>query len=165
MTSYVYVIAPDTSQLRGGHRLRSGDLATVIRQVLAPQSWGWFLRPTRLVLALRHPFSFTVRQREYLYSKETSLLLILSPQLTAAAGNYAYVNLWLWEERTSPWRPAADVIIAFFSHADLPFLILSSRGHWRLRARLLNFFLLRLDRRWTSFPSYADARFTMDVRR
>jgi hypothetical protein len=32
----------------------------------------------------------------------------------AAAGNYAYANLWLWEGRTLPWRLAADVIIAFF---------------------------------------------------
>jgi hypothetical protein len=40
---------------------------------------------------------------------------------------------------TSPWCPAADVIIAFCSHVDLPLLILSSWGHWRLRARLLNF--------------------------
>ena len=57
VTSYVYVFAPDTSQLRGKHRLRPGGLATVIRQVLAPQSWGWFLRPTRLVPALRRPSS------------------------------------------------------------------------------------------------------------
>jgi hypothetical protein len=40
VTSYVYVFAPDTSQLRGRHQLRSGGLATVIRQVLAPQSWA-----------------------------------------------------------------------------------------------------------------------------
>ncbi len=33
-----YVFAPDTSQLRGGHWLRPGVLATVIRQDLAPQS-------------------------------------------------------------------------------------------------------------------------------
>jgi hypothetical protein len=57
-------LPPDTSQLRARHRLCPGGLATVIRQVLAPQSWGWFLRPTRLVLALRRPFFFfPVRQR------------------------------------------------------------------------------------------------------
>jgi hypothetical protein len=40
-------------------------------------------------------------------------LPILSPQLTAAAGNYVYVNSRLWEGQTSPWRPAADVISPF----------------------------------------------------
>ena len=35
MTSYSYVFAFDTSQLRGGHRLRPGGQATVIRQVFA----------------------------------------------------------------------------------------------------------------------------------
>ncbi len=51
-----YVFAPDTSQLRGGHRLRPGGLATVIRQDLAPLELGLVLRPTCLVLALRRPF-------------------------------------------------------------------------------------------------------------
>jgi hypothetical protein len=41
-------------------------------------------------------------------------LPISSPQLTAAAGNYAYANLRFWEGQTSPWRPAADVINASF---------------------------------------------------
>jgi hypothetical protein len=51
-----YVFTPDTSQLRGGHRLRPGGLATVIRQDLAPSELGLVLQPTRLVLALRCPF-------------------------------------------------------------------------------------------------------------
>jgi hypothetical protein len=41
---YVYVFAPDTSQLRGRHWLRPGGMATVIRQVLAPSRLG--LAPT-----------------------------------------------------------------------------------------------------------------------
>jgi hypothetical protein len=57
---------------------------------------------------------------------QASHLPILSPQLTTAAGNYAYANLWFWEGQTLPWRPAADVIIAFFSHVDLLLFILSS---------------------------------------
>ncbi len=50
-----YVFAPDTSQLRGGYRLRPGVLAMVICQDLAPSQLGLVLRPTRLVLALRRP--------------------------------------------------------------------------------------------------------------
>jgi hypothetical protein len=47
-----YVFASDILQLRGGHQLRPGGLATVIRQDLAPSELGLALRPTRLVLAL-----------------------------------------------------------------------------------------------------------------
>jgi hypothetical protein len=66
-------------------------------------------------------------------------LPISSPQLTAAAGTYAYANLLFWEGQTSPWH-LADVIIASFFHVDLPLFTFSSWGHWRLWARLLNFY-------------------------
>jgi hypothetical protein len=123
VTSYSYVFAFDTSQLRGGHRLRPGGLATVIRQVLAPQSWGWFLRPTRLVPALRRPSSHFCTSTWMPLKSLNILSLPLADSIAPAdcsswelrlrqstALNYAYVNLRLWGGQTSPWRPAADVI-------------------------------------------------------
>jgi hypothetical protein len=114
VTSSMYVFALDKSQLRGRHRLRPGSLATVIRQVLAPSGLG--LAPTA-----NSPGS----------GSQTSLFLLLLrqcgcpyslddmkppcakfiAQLTAVAGDYAYIILRIWAGQTSPWRPA-DVLIA-----------------------------------------------------
>jgi hypothetical protein len=136
VTSYVYVYAPDTSQLRGKHRLRPGGLATVIRQVLAPQSWGWFLRPTRLVLALRRPFSLSHPLADFIAPADCSSWELRLRQSTALGGTDVAV------------APGGGRHIVFFSHIDLPFHSLLPSGHWRLWARLLNFFfLLRLNRR------------------
>jgi hypothetical protein len=69
VTSYLYVLAPDTVQLRGRHRLRPGGLATVIRQVLAPSELG--LVPTANSPgsgSQTSPFSLLVRQRGRLQS-------------------------------------------------------------------------------------------------
>jgi hypothetical protein len=58
--------------------------------------------------------------------------------------------------------PGGGRHIVFFSHVDLPFHSLRPSGHWRLWARLLNFFLLCLNRRWTSIPACAVAFPNMD---
>jgi hypothetical protein len=157
----MYVFASDTSQLRGEHRLRPGGLATVIRQVLAPQSWGWFLRPTRLVLALRRPFSFSCTSTWMPLKSLNILSLPLADFITPA-------DCSSWELRLRQFTAlgGTDVAVApgggrhivFFSHVDLPPHSLLPSGHWRLWARLLNFFfLLHLNRRWTSTPACAVA--------
>jgi hypothetical protein len=113
----MYVFTPDMSQLRGGHRLRPGGLATVICQVLAPQIWGWFPTANSSGPGSQMSLFLSLYVNVYAFKKpgpsQASPLPISSPQLTAAAGNYAYVNLWLWEGQTLPWRPATDVISPF----------------------------------------------------
>ncbi len=112
-TLYVYVFAPNTSQPRRKHRPCPGGLAMVIRQVLTHSGLGWLLRPTRLVPALRCPF-FHLSKSTWPSLKPwmvgSLLLPNSSPQLTAAAGNYAYVILRIWVGQTSPWH-SADILI------------------------------------------------------
>jgi hypothetical protein len=165
VTSYSYVFAFDTSQLRGGHRLRPGGLATVIRQALAPQSWGWILRPTRLVLALRRPYFFSCTST-WIPLKSLNILSLPLADFIAPADcsswelRLLYVNLRLWEGQTSPWRPVADVTSPFSSTLTYP----STRSFGTLaplgQAYKL-FLLLRLNRRWTSIPACSvDRRWT-----
>ncbi len=138
----MYVFAPATSQLRGKHRLRPGGLATVIRQVLAPQSWGWFLRPTRLVPALRRPFSFFLYVNVGAFKKSLNILSLPLADFIAPAD----CSSWELRLRQSTALGGTDVAvapgggrhIAFFSHVDLPLYSLRPSGHWRLWARLLN---------------------------
>jgi hypothetical protein len=67
-------------------------------------------------------------------------LLILSPQLTAAAGDYAYayVNLRLLGEIDVAVAPGGRQHRAFFSTFYLFFFTFLSWGHWRLWTWLLN---------------------------
>jgi hypothetical protein len=90
-TLYLYVFAPDTSQLRGRHRLCPGGLATVIRQVLAllelvstANSPGSGSQTSPLLFLLLY---VNVDASKACF--QASPLPILSPQLTTAAGNYA----------------------------------------------------------------------------
>ncbi len=164
----MYVFAPNTSQLRGKHRLSPGGLATVIRQVLAPQSWGWFLCLTRLVLALRCPFSHSCTST-WMPLKSLNILSLPLADFIAPA------DCSSWELRLRQFTalggtdvavvPGGGRHIAFFSHVDLPLHSLLPSGYWRLWARLLNFFLLRLNRRWTSIPACAVAFLNVDFRR
>jgi hypothetical protein len=122
VTSYLYAFTHDTSQLRGIHRLRPGGRATGISQFLPPSELG--LAPTAnspgsgsqtSLFSLSCTATWTPLKPGLF---QASLLPISSPQLTAAAGNYTYINLRFWAGQTLPWCPA-DVIIAFLVHVDL----------------------------------------------
>jgi hypothetical protein len=126
----MYVFAPNTLQLRGGHRLCPGGLATVIRQVLAPSELGLF--PTANSPGSGSQTSLFASSVTSTWTSFTPWMVgslplpILSPQLTAAAGNYAYVFLRVWADRrrrgarrTSPLPMRS--LLALPIHVDVNF--------------------------------------------
>jgi hypothetical protein len=128
----LYVFAFDTSQLRGGHRLRPGCLATVIRQVLAPQSWGWFYGQLAWSWLSDVPSLNLVRQRGR-FSK-TKLEYLKPPPCRF----YAYVNLRLLGEIDVAVAPGGRQHRPFFATFYLFFFTFLYWGHWRLWTWLLN---------------------------
>ncbi len=149
VTSYLYVFAFDTLQLRGGHRLRPGGQATVIRQVFALLELG-------LVSTANSPGSgsqtsptslLPVRGR--LHSLVLSLPLANFITPADCSSWELRLRLRLWEGQTSPWRPAADVISPY--SFTLIYLLTSSPGTLAPLGQASKFIiLLRLNRRWTS---------------
>jgi hypothetical protein len=125
VTSYSYVFAFDTSQLRGGHQLRPGGQATVIRQVFALSELG--LAPTANSPGsgsqTSHTFS-SCTSTWTSYSLQASFLPTSSSQLTAAAGTYLRLRQPTALGGTDvAVAPGGGRHIALFSHVDLSFYI------------------------------------------
>jgi hypothetical protein len=164
VTSYSYVFAFDTSQLRGGHRLRPGGQATVIRQVFALSELG-------LVSTANSPGSGS--QTSLIPSSCTSTWTSHSLSSLLLADFIIPADCSSWELRlhqptalggqTSPWRPAADVISP--CSLMLTYLFTHVFGTLAPLGQASKFIiLLRLNRQWTSFSAYAVTFPNVEVR-
>jgi hypothetical protein len=132
VTSYLYVFAPDYATAQqswhwGRHQLRPVGLAMVICQVLAFLGLG--LVPTADSPDPGPPdippatstwaFYLNPEWEEAFFHKN------LPPQLTAAAGNYTYVNLRISAGEMLLWRPGTSSLLtcttylALSVHVDL----------------------------------------------